>query len=47
MASGRVVALEPGSQTEEYRGVEDGDKQDRYEGGKQLRQGGSVLLAIR
>ena len=32
MASGRVVALEPGSKAEEQRGEDDGDKEDRHEG---------------
>ena len=33
MASGRVVPLEPGSKTEKKRGEDDGDDQDRNEGG--------------
>ena len=32
MASRRVVAPEFGSKTEESRGKDDGDKQDRYQG---------------
>ena len=30
MASGRVVALEPGSKTEEQRGEDYGDEEDGY-----------------
>ena len=33
MASWRVIALEPGSKTEKQRGVDNGDKEDRYQGG--------------
>ena len=32
MASGGIVALEPGSKAEEKRGEDDGNEQHRYEG---------------
>ena len=45
IASGRIVALELWSKTEKNGGVDDGNKQDRYEGGDQLRKGGRILGA--
>lgn len=33
MASRRIIALKPGSKTEKQRGVDDGDEEDRYQGG--------------
>ena len=40
IASGRVIALESGSKTEEKRGIDDGNDQDRYQGCDQLRKRG-------
>lgn len=45
MASGGVVALEPGSKTEEKTSVNGGNQQDRYQGRNQLRKGGRVIAA--
>ena len=46
IASGGVVALELGSKTEEKRGEDEGDKQDRHKGRDKLRKGGRILGAI-
>ena len=46
MASGGVIALQPGSKTEKEGGVDDGNVQDFNEGFNKLRKGGRVLVTV-